>query len=460
MRLNLRLIGIVHGILVISIIGRLLIRASTNRNSGYVSTSRDGNKGNGALFLLGGGLALIGWIGVLSGRLIKAAISRQREFLADSSAVQYTRNPLGISGALKKIGGWMKGSQITHPRAEEASHIFFGNALGRSFFQLFATHPPLIKRIQRLEPSFNGKFPEIELYTESATEQVLSKFQSQHRSIEEYPEFFPVETIGAVTPLHLKYSHHLLGEIPLRVHQEVRSLLGAQGIVLALLLPSERMKAQKYVNEYIKDDFIRSSTATAYKLLLQIGELDHLRLPLLDLAIPTLRELHSKEKASFLALVKRLVYADNRISLFEFMLHFVLERHIGEADLIKREKSIKESQFRHHAQILLSAAVVVSSKTSEEHQITYLAGAKEIPELIDTELSPMNDNILQTIDKSLHTLQDIEWKKKEALLRALQRVMLFDEKVTVSEAELFRAIADALHCPVPPILQFAQNGTA
>src|SRR6266480_2477874 len=143
MRVNLRLMGLVFGILCLTVIGRILIRTSGRKNP---------------LPLLGLALIIIGWAGVFFGRLIQAAVSRQREVLADASAVQFTRNPSGLAGALKKIGGLTDGSRINSPHAEEASHLFFANGLGNSFF---ATHPPLVERIRALDPSFDGRFPRV-----------------------------------------------------------------------------------------------------------------------------------------------------------------------------------------------------------------------------------------------------------------------------------------------------------
>jgi len=145
MRLNLRLIGLIFGILCLTIIGRILIRTRGRKNP---------------LPLLGIALIVIGWAGVVFGRLIQAAVSRQREVLADASAVQFTRNPAGLAGALKKIGGLAEGSHLKSPHAEEASHLFFANGMGESIFS-FATHPPLVERIRALDPSFDGKFPTI-----------------------------------------------------------------------------------------------------------------------------------------------------------------------------------------------------------------------------------------------------------------------------------------------------------
>ena len=145
MRLNLRLIGLIFGILCLTIIGRVLIQTRGRKNP---------------LPLLGLALIIIGWVGVVFGRLIQAAVSRQREVLADASAVQFTRNPAGLAGALKKIGGLADGSRLKSPHAEEASHLFFADGLSKSFFG-FATHPPLIERIRALDPSFDGNFPSV-----------------------------------------------------------------------------------------------------------------------------------------------------------------------------------------------------------------------------------------------------------------------------------------------------------
>ena len=147
MRLNLRLMGLIFGILCLAVIGRVLLHV------------RGGGKDKNPLPLLGLVLVLMGWVGVFFGRLIQAAVSRQREFLADASAVQFTRNPAGLAGALKKIGGLSYGSKLKNAHAGEASHMFFGNGMGGSFLGLMETHPPLAERILALEPDFDGEFP-------------------------------------------------------------------------------------------------------------------------------------------------------------------------------------------------------------------------------------------------------------------------------------------------------------
>ena len=162
MRLNIRLIGVLYGILLISMTGWLIFR-STAYNTGF-NTRRDDDdrRGGNPWPLVGLALYILGYVGVLFGNLIKAAVSRQREFLADASAVQFTRNPDGIAGALKKIGALSEGSKIQAPEAQETSHLFFGEATGH-IFGFMATHPPLAERIRRIDPSFNGDFSQVKL---------------------------------------------------------------------------------------------------------------------------------------------------------------------------------------------------------------------------------------------------------------------------------------------------------
>src|SRR5262249_12560205 len=153
MRLSIRLVGLIFGIMALSIVGRILM-SSAGRGSS--SNRRDSQ---GGMVLLGLGLLALGLVGAVVGRLTAAAVSRQREYLADASAVQFTRNPDGIAGALKKIGGLSEGSRVANPRAAEVGHMFFANAFSQGITGLLATHPPLDDRIRRIDPSFNCEYP-------------------------------------------------------------------------------------------------------------------------------------------------------------------------------------------------------------------------------------------------------------------------------------------------------------
>ncbi len=171
MRLNIRLISALAGILVVAHLGRMLLYSA--------HFSRGSRSRNNALPLLGLALIVIGSIGILFGNLIKSAVSRQREYLADAAAVQFTRHPDSLAGALKQIGARNHdnndGSKVEHKNADQTAHLFFGQALSH-WFSMMATHPPLEKRIKRIQPGWNGKFPEPrQAFSKTEEEQTASK---------------------------------------------------------------------------------------------------------------------------------------------------------------------------------------------------------------------------------------------------------------------------------------------
>ena len=234
MRLNIRLMGVLHGILIIGIIGYFLMRSAM-----FSSMGRRSRDNNGMIFLgLGIGLIVIGSLGTFFGNWIKASVSRQREYLADASAVQFTRNPLGIAGALKRIGGFAEGSKLASPNAPEASHLFFGQALRGGLSSIFATHPPLGERIKRLDPSFQGDF---ESYATSAAEGTAGVAGLAPGAGEARPVSVEnaVRDIGQPTPAHLAYAAELLRSLPDALKQAAHEPYGARALVYSLLIDSD-----------------------------------------------------------------------------------------------------------------------------------------------------------------------------------------------------------------------------
>ena len=176
MRLNIRLIGVLHGILLVGTIGYFILRSM--RFAGR-SRSRKGGGAIVAILTLGAGLMVIGYAGTFFGQWIKAVVSRQREYLADSSAVQFTRNKDSIAGALKKIGGSSGGSYIDAPTATEYSHAYFANGISSFWQSLFATHPPLEKRIKAIDPGWDGNFVSPEIRKQPITSEASSAISSK-----------------------------------------------------------------------------------------------------------------------------------------------------------------------------------------------------------------------------------------------------------------------------------------
>jgi Zn-dependent protease with chaperone function len=347
MRLNLRLMGLIFGILCLTVVGRVLFRA----------------RGKGALPFLALGLALtiIGFVGVWFGRLIQAAVSRQREFLADAAAVQFTRNPSGLAGALKKIGGIGEGSEMQSDRAEEASHLFFANGL-KSTFAGFATHPPLLERIQALDPSFDGTFPRVVLPDVPDAPPPLPGASPlvqppppprppppppPPRIPGLQPPPFPmvrppplpnapatvaqqaiIADMGRPRSEHLQYAVDLHQSVPPSIQNAARDPLGAHALVCAFLLAEDATVRANQLEELGRatSDGVRQETLRIWPDLQGIPP--QARLPLVDLALPALRRLSPLQFEQFRAAVNTLVASDNATDLFEFMLQKIVMRHL------------------------------------------------------------------------------------------------------------------------------------
>ncbi len=324
MRLNLRLMGLVFGILCLTVIGRILVQARRTKFP---------------IPLIGLALIVIGWAGVFFGRLIQAAVSRQREVLADASAVQFTRNPAGLADALKKI--LIYDSRINSPHAEEASHLFFANGLDNS---LFATHPLLTERIRALRPSFDEKIPRVIQQPTSAIARALEEPQLSHSlQIHGLPltqtgadRFAPpfisqhavVANIGQVSTQHLRYAVDFHQAIPPGLHAAARDPFGAGALVCALLLASgpatrqQQLEAlDRVASEATRDEIVRIWPETQ-------GVPPQARIPLVDLALPALRRLSPQQFEQFRAATATLVASNTETDLFVYMLRKIVVRHL------------------------------------------------------------------------------------------------------------------------------------
>jgi Zn-dependent protease with chaperone function len=458
MALNIKLMGLLHGLLFITIAGRgiFYIFSGTNRRT----SGRQGT-GNG-LALLGLILIVLGSVGVFFGSLIKMAISRQREFLADASAVQYTRNPTGIAGALKKIGGLMYGSRIQNPKAEEASHMFFAEGLGMSFTHLFATHPPLTDRIKQIDPQFNGQYPVIETeldYSESAApESTAAGFSGPAATtdLKTSPESV-VDSIGRIETKHLDYSKDLLTSIPLSFQQHLKSLQGAQETIYALLLDQNSEQHDKQL------DILRAKTEAkiateAEQLFLSMNSLKpELRLPLLEIALPVLENLTVNDYEGFRKTIYELIIADHKINRFEYVLFILvihsLDAHFGLQKHETKQNIALTNLLQPVSDLLLSLACLGNTDSDRARQ-AYLAGAEfcGIQDSFRYDFSKDYDFSIEKLDKSLKKISQAQPLIKEKILKAAVACILVDNKITTAEAELIRAISAVLDCPMPPIL--------
>ena len=465
MRLNLRLMGIIFGILCLAVLGRVLLQTRSR-------SSKDRNP----LPLLGLALLLIGWIGVFFGRLIQAAVSRQREFLADASSVQFTRNPAGLAGALKKIGGLSCGSKLEAAHAEEASHMFFGNGMGESFFHLMDTHPPLEERIRAIDASFDGKFPEtgMEPVAADISRRTLTREQLAPTHVGGYgsgaeagitrlaPPVIAAQAVmpslGNPTTAHLRYAEELRNAFPEPVASAAREPLGASALVYALLLSSDpQLRSQQL--HLLAQNAGEGARQETERLLPDVADVaTHAKLPLVDLALPALRNFSPGQYQQFNRAMQLLIESDHEIDLFEYVLQKVVLRHLDPHFNGARKPVIQYYALKPltpDCAVLLSALAYAGQEERKKIQQAFRQGAQPLSYAarVEVGLLPAEQCDLEQVDAALNRLALAAPQIKKNVLAACAQTVAADGLIQETEAELLRAIADALDCPLPPFVE-------
>ena len=454
MRLNLRLMGVLGGILLLTTLGRMLANSSSRRDS----------KGS-SFVLLGIGLIAIGYIGIFFGRLIQASVSRQREFLADASSVQFTRNPDGIGRALAKIS--QAGSRIVHPRAAEASHMFFGEAIASGFGDLMATHPPVPERLARIyghavaiselvarSAAVETEAPAPAAPSAFAGDNAFGRSAGWRRggATEAPPGMATgaaavIAAVGGVSTRHVDYAASLLSALPQQVRELVRSVAGAKqamlGLVFALGGPVRQTQT----------DLLRAGGEDAELVARIAAEVQNLgkvaRLPLMALAAPTLKNLTPAERAKFLNLLQQLIAADRRVSLEEFVVATLLEATLGEG--AGRAVSVNYRTLEPLAEDARLILSLIAHATNGEAGASFEHGLKELG--IPLTLLDARAISLVDVKAALARLNQLAPMQKPRLVKALVQCALADGKLGLTDAELLRAICSTLDSPLPPFLE-------
>ncbi|MBM4088837.1 MAG: M48 family metallopeptidase [Planctomycetes bacterium] len=466
MRFNLRLIGVLHGILIVGLIGYYTMRLG----GGSRRVSSRGGRGAALLVLFGLAVMIVGYMGLFFGRLIKAAVSRQREYLADASAVQFTRNPSGIAGALKKIGGLVQQSYVRAPAAETISHMFFGSAVYRWTHSPFATHPPLLKRILAIDPRFDGTFPRVQPVVTSDTApapppvampggypHVVSGIGGLGFSerIAADPAAV-IAAVGAPTADHVDYASQLLARLPASLSAALRDPFSARCVVFALLLDENAAMREVQLRTLNIAEGEGTSRETA-KLAGELGPIGKsARLPLLDFAQGTLRQLSAAQYDRFRDTVQKLIQADARIDLFEFVVQCVL---IGHLDRIFTRRKPQPVRYYGLRGISSEAALVMSALANAGQRDKQMAEQRFRQAIVPLKLDPRRVQFADAAECSLPRIQTALEKIslcsmpiKKRFLAAAVLVVVADGTISVGEAELLRAIASFLDCPIPPVL--------
>lgn len=469
MRMSIRLIGVLHGILLLGLTGQLLFRILYF--SGH-SRSRDRDKGSGqvmiAIFVLAVLLIILGFLGTFLGNLIKAAVSRQREYLADASAVQFTRNPKGLAGALKKIGGFARGSRIQSAAAAEASHMFFAKGVFEGFSGLWATHPKLENRIQAIDPDWNGEYPTVTPHAASTISDegsmnFVGAVDDSSSATDEVPLDVvddAVHQVGEPTQAHHHYAADLIADLPRFVLDAIHEPYGARAVLYALLLDRVDKTVRNTQLQTLAKLAQPDVVALVHQLSPIVDQLDvRVRLPIIDLSLPSLRAMCKSQYHEFANCFDALVKADSKIDLFEWMLSQVLIRHLKPQFETVRSPRITYyglQKLGDDCSLLLSAiaysGVAAGSPSAQSvASNAFHAAAQQLPD-VPLALKPQAECGLGGLSDALRTLSTVAAKHRGRLVDACAAAICADEHVRWQEAELLRGISDLLDCPMPPLL--------
>jgi Zn-dependent protease with chaperone function len=441
MRLNIHLIGVLFGILVLSILGQGLLRASFAGETG--PRRRDGKEGASiALMFAAVGLVLIlaGSVGVFFGRLIQSAVSRQREFLADAAAVQFTRNPDGLAGALRKIGA--AGSRVHHPHSQDVAHLFFANGLRLSLGGWFATHPPLETRIQALDPSWDGTLrrppppePETKATGTSATAAVPTGAGA-------------VLLAGVLGAEALAKAKRVRKDLAQRCGAALHDPLEARALVKALLVADSLPGARSAQLDYLRGS---SGVELEEAVVRRLQELDGLpdeeRLPLIDLVLPTLSLLDARQRGDFLQRLRHLVLADGQITWFAFVTGWMVRRHLEPPEQLHPIGNPR--RLAEPVSVLLGflATMEAEGEGARAAFSRAASGAGAFAGLLDFPAAPMPDYL--RLEEALRLLGGATYALRKDVLEAAASLVMDDGKVSPGESELLRLTAAALDCPSP-----------
>ena len=458
MRLNIRLMGVLFGIMVLGLLGRLVLRGGYHGR--IMSSSRD--KGAPVVLVIGLGMAVLGYTGVFLARLIKASVSRQREYLADASAVQFTRQTEGIANALKKIGGYHRGSLITEADPEEVGHMLFGS--GSKLRGAFATHPPLVERIRALDPDFEpSQYPIIDPRERNTPGQEDIRDIAEDgvtRAFAESGRRYLVEdianSVGSPDDEHIIYAAGIRRSIPADLYDAAHSPELAFLLAVALVLhrDGELLNRQVVIcNERLGDERTRI-IRRLHESLVAVGP--EFSLPLLEIAFPALKNRPEPHLVFLIELCSRLIDVDGRIDLYEFCFLRILTVNLRQASDpagSSRRRRAPKAEIRKAAIDLLRVLADYGHDDPPGKHAAFAAGIATLPAwAADYPYEGTDTASIRLLNHSLDLLTTLNEAGRGMLIRAVSAVAVADQAITIREAALIRAICATLELPLPPIL--------
>lgn len=413
MRLNIRLVGWIFGLIVISLLGQILLRAGAFSPR---TRSRDGKNAAALVLLIGVGLLAIGFISQIFAQIIQAAISRHRERLADASATQFTRNPKALANALSRIGGDAAGSRISSPRAGEFAHLFFASGVNA----LFATHPPLEERIRALDPSWDGEF--------------LPPLSAPERAENAEANLSGLRNVSETN------------SVPPFLAEMTRNADDAKTLICLLMMtdsPERNVEQAKILLEREKSAVFKKMEHLWERMRNFPREK---RIAAVLVAAPALRELSARDRREFCETLDLLAQTDGNVSIFEFCILAAVRGLL----LSESQRKLSPSDVRSEAELVLNF-FLRGNKTPRSRWAQDLSAALAKQTMFPGSLRVLDDAALNfpALEAAFRKLRASPIRIREQLLFTARDVIAADGEITPEENDVLSAFAVAIACPAP-----------
>ena len=472
-RLNQQLAALIGSLMFLGELGRWLSQGS-GRGRHHHGLGGSQNKSSSAVPFFGLTLMLLGAAGTVWGKLMKSALNRQREFLADASAVQFTRYSAPLASALKKVGGHRYASLIFHPQAETFSHLFFSQGLSQNFRGWLASHPPLQERIRRLEPAWDGMYySNLQPMADEPPPPLPSAFtaavQLKAAGNSDLATLLLAQSALTLTPVNkpnavvqdaqnntpqgqpsetepVLYDTTAPSEwlplLPDALVKAARSPFDARFLLYRLVLADEQPTRR------IQRDLL-GPEASAVAALVQQKIPCGLRLALVELAIPSLKELTAEQYQAFHNMLWQLIQADQQTSFAEWLLYRMLTHQLTPHFSHEARQFVKYRDINTVMPAIEQWLSYLAHQADNDQDTTriFSAGVAQLPQAALTiQPLPTQDVLGNALDQLQQSSPAIRFNFLQAIVKAIE----YDGKISAHEAELFQMLTYCLDCPIPP----------